>query len=62
MHNIEPGDRYRGEVQLMSGRFLVMKYHVDPSCPVDPFEEEMKILEELRRESESESKKEKRAA
>jgi len=42
---IFPGDEYKGEVWVMKGRIVVFKYHVE--CPVDPWEEEERILREM---------------
>lgn len=51
---IEPGDYYQGTVQLCNGKLMVWKEHEDPPCPVDPWEEEREMMEEIDKEIQAE--------
>ena len=44
-HFIEPGERYSGTVIAMAGHIIVMKRH--DNCPVDPYEEERRMMEQI---------------
>lgn len=54
---ILPGDIYcRTVLRCTSTRLFVEKVHSDPKCPVDPWEEDWHIQEELERERKEEEK------
>jgi hypothetical protein len=55
-HYIEPGDTYTASVEVIGGKLVVWKYHDEPPCPVDPWEEEREIMREI----DEEDKKKKR--
>jgi hypothetical protein len=54
---IFPGSIYnRTVLRCSSTRFWVEKVHHDPLCPIDPWEEDWRIQEELERERKEEEK------
>ncbi|HEY4509219.1 MAG TPA: hypothetical protein VJC13_02995 [Candidatus Paceibacterota bacterium] len=57
-YDIFGGDVYTRTVFRCNERHLfVERVHSDPDCPVDPWEEEQKIHEEIRRESKAAEKR-----
>lgn len=55
-YQIEPGDEYEGSVWITERHgLLVFKRHA--ICPVDPYEEEAEILEDIERTREEEARR-----
>jgi len=55
MHEILPGDVYKGTVYATNSSVLVLKEHHYPPCPVDPIEEQEE-MERMMRESREKEK------
>jgi hypothetical protein len=55
MHYIMPGDMYRADVYATAEHIVVLRKHHEPTCPIDPMEEQEELERMMRDHDEREA-------